>query len=207
MPSEVSVVSALRGVHAEAATMQRDYVPLDGLRRIVGPHERRATPDVDGLELVLDSLLRGERGSTTTLRARGGRQYESLDAMTQPPRPGHTVTLTVSYVMQDICDRALADAASELGASGGDIVVLEPTRGEIRCLASRRESRQSTGAHGADRAVRARLHAQAVHRRPDGGRRTRAVRRSHRDLQRHRTSRVARRSRTSTRRVACRCLT
>ena len=144
MPSEVSVVSALRGVHTKVTT-RRDYVPLDGLRRIVG----RTNADdagVDGLELVLDSLLRGERGSVPTLRARGGRQYESLDAISHPPLPGHTVTLTVNYVMQDICDRALADAAERLGASGGDIVVLEPTRGEIRCLASRRESKQSTSA-------------------------------------------------------------
>ena len=143
MPSEVAVVSALKGVY-EVPSVQRDYVPLDGLRRIVG----RTTPEgvgQDGLELVLDSLLRGERGSTRALRDVRGQRYESLDAMTQPPRPGHSVTLTVSYVMQDICDRALADAAARLGISGGDIVVLEPTRGEIRCLASRRESGVTTG--------------------------------------------------------------
>ncbi len=143
MPSEVTVVSALKGVFA-VPSVQRDYVPLDGLRRIVG----RTAPDgggQDGLELVLDSLLRGERGSTKALRDVRGQRYESLDAMTQPPRPGHSVTLTVSYVMQDICDRALADAAARLGISGGDIVVLEPTRGEIRCLASRRESGVTTG--------------------------------------------------------------
>ena len=144
MPSDVSVVSALRGVHPKA-TVQRDYVPLDGLRRIIG-RTNREDAGVDGLELVLDSLLRGERGSVPTLRARGGRQYESLDAMSTPPRPGHTVTLTINYQMQDICDRALADATERLGAKGGDIVVLEPTRGEIRCLASRRESKKSTSA-------------------------------------------------------------
>ena len=146
MPSDVAVVSAMRGVHP-VPTVQRDYVPLDGLRRIVG----RTNADdsgKDGLELVLDSLLHGERGSTKALRAASGQQYESLDAMTQPPRPGHTVTLTVSYVMQDICDRALAEAVDHLDASGGDIVVLEPTRGEIRCLASNRRSQVSTSAMG-----------------------------------------------------------
>ena len=143
MPSEVAAVSALKGVFA-VPSVQRDYVPLDGLRRIVG----RTGPDgggQDGLELVLDSLLRGERGSTRALRDVRGQGYESLDAMTQPPRPGHSVTLTVNYVMQDICDRALADAAARMGISGGDIVVLEPTRGEIRCLASRRASGVTTG--------------------------------------------------------------
>jgi cell division protein FtsI (penicillin-binding protein 3) len=63
--------------------------------------------------------------------------------MTMPPRPGHSVTLTVSYVMQDICDRALADVAARLHVSGGDIVVLQPNTGEVRCLASWRESGKS----------------------------------------------------------------
>ena len=142
LPSEVAVLSALPGVHADPR-VQRDYVPLDGLRRIVG---RTSGDDMgqDGIELVLDSLLRGERGSVRALKGAGGERYESLDAMTQPPRPGHSIGLTVSYVMQDICDRALADAAARLGISGGDIVVLEPTRGEIRCLASWRERGRST---------------------------------------------------------------
>ena len=143
MPSDVAVVSALRGVHPDPS-VQRDYVPLEGMRRIVGRTSSEGNGQ-DGLELVLDSLLRGQRGSTKDLLGPGGRRYESLDALTQPPVPGHSVTLTVSYVMQDICDRALADAAIRLGVSGGDIVVLEPATGEIRCLASRRESRVNTG--------------------------------------------------------------
>lgn len=143
MPSEVAVVSALPGVHA-VPRVQRDYVPLEGMRSIVG---RTTREDVgqDGIELVLDSLLRGERGSTRALRDVKGKRYESLDAMTEPPRPGHSVTLTVNYVMQDICDRALVDAAARLGISGGDIVVLEPSTGEVRCLASWREAGRSTG--------------------------------------------------------------
>lgn len=143
MPSDVAVVSAQPGVHV-VPSVQRDYVPLDGLRRIVG---RTNLQDVgqDGLELVLDSLLRGERGSTRPFRGARGDKYETLDAMSQPPRPGHTITLSVSYVLQDICDRALADAAERLGISGGDIVVLEPTRGEVRCLASWREAGNAGG--------------------------------------------------------------
>lgn len=142
MPSEVAVVSAMRGVHS-VPLVQRDYVPLAGMRPIVG-RTSSADSGQDGLELVLDSLLHGERGSTRALRGARGQLYESLDAMTQPPRPGHSVTLTVSYVMQDICDRALADAAARLNISGGDIVVLEPSRGEVRCLASWRATGRST---------------------------------------------------------------
>lgn len=143
LPSDVAVLSAMPGVHP-VPSVQRDYVPLDGLRRIVGRTSAEGDGQ-DGLELVLDSLLRGQRGSTRDLLGPRGRRYESLEALTQPPLPGHSVTLTVNYVMQDICDRALADAAVRLGVSGGDIVVLEPATGEIRCLASRRESGVVTG--------------------------------------------------------------
>lgn len=143
LPSDAAVVSAMPGVHP-VPSVQRDYVPLDGLRRIVGRTSAEGNGQ-DGLELVLDSLLRGQRGSTKDLLGPRGRRYESLEALTQPPLPGHSVTLTVSYMMQDICDRALADAAVRLGVSGGDIVVLEPATGEIRCLASRRESGVITG--------------------------------------------------------------
>jgi cell division protein FtsI (penicillin-binding protein 3) len=142
MPSEVAVIGALKGVHP-VPSVQRDYVPLEGLRRIVGRTTSEGTGQ-DGLELVLDSLLRGERGSTRALKDARGERYESLDAMTLPPRPGHSATLTVSYVMQDICDRALADAAARLRVSGGDIVVLDPRSGEVRCLASWRDSGRST---------------------------------------------------------------
>ncbi|HET8772335.1 MAG TPA: penicillin-binding transpeptidase domain-containing protein [Thermoanaerobaculia bacterium] len=142
MPSDVAVVSVQPGVHT-VPLVQRDYVPLDGLRRIVG---RTNMQDIgqDGLELVLDSLLRGERGSVRPFRGSGGERYETLEAMSQPPRPGHSVTLSISYVFQDICDRALADAAERLHISGGDVVVLEPRSGEVRCVASWREGAKTT---------------------------------------------------------------
>lgn len=142
LPSEVATLSALPGVHP-VPLVQRDYVPLDGVRRIVG-RTNAADAGQDGLELVLDSLLRGQRGSTRARLGAGGRRYEPLEAMSQPPVPGHSVTLTISTVMQDICERALADAEARLGISGGDIVVLEPASGEIRCLASRRSSGLAT---------------------------------------------------------------
>jgi cell division protein FtsI (penicillin-binding protein 3) len=93
---------------------------------------------------MLDSLLRGERGSAKALVGARGERYESLDALTHPPRPGHTVTLTISYVLQDICDRALADAAARLSATGGDIVVLDPRSGEVRCMSSRRMAKEGS---------------------------------------------------------------
>lgn len=143
LPSEVAVVGAMPGVSVEPSS-QRDYLPVDGLRPIVGRTSTEGA-GLDGVELMLDSLLRGERGAAPALKGPNGRRYESLDALSRPPRPGHTVTLTISSAMQDICDRALADARARLDIAGGDIVVLEPTQGEIRCLSSYRPGRMGSG--------------------------------------------------------------
>ncbi len=135
-PSEVASLVRMPGVHSQAVS-ERLYVVNEGVRRIVG----RTGPGgaaVDGLELALDSLLRGERGRSAAFRGPNGERYESPELLTQPPRQGNTVTLTIHLALQDICDRALADAAVRLGAQGGDIVVLDPRDGEVRCLASRR---------------------------------------------------------------------
>ena len=141
--TDVASLQSMTGVHAETVG-ERAYVPSDGLRRIVG----RVDDDgagIDGVELMLDSLLRGERGTSAPLLNARGERYESPDMLTEPPRPGHSVVLTVNYVLQDICDRALADATQRFDASGGDIVVLDPRTGEIRCLASRRSGAITTG--------------------------------------------------------------
>ena len=48
--------------------------------------------------------------------------------------------LTINGALQEICERALADAVTRMGASGGDVVVLDPHDGSILALASRRRA-------------------------------------------------------------------
>lgn len=135
-PADVAQVVQIPGVHAEEVG-ERLYVINEGVRRIVGRTDDDGKP-VDGLELALDSLLRGERGTAAAFRGPKGERYESPDLLTEEPRPGHAVTLTISLELQDICDRALSTAAARLGATGGDIVIVDPRDGEVRCMASRR---------------------------------------------------------------------
>ncbi|HEX7123332.1 MAG TPA: penicillin-binding protein 2, partial [Gemmatimonadaceae bacterium] len=144
LPSEAGALTAMPGVHVEVVG-GREYAPSDGLRKIVG-RVNSTGEGLDGIEAMLDSLLRGERGSVRVRVGARGQRYESPEALTRPPRPGHSVVLTISYVLQDICDRALDDAVAQLHAIGGDIVVVDPRSGEVRCLASRRSSGVATGA-------------------------------------------------------------
>ena len=55
-----------------------------------------------------------------------------------------TVVLTLNTELQQITERALADAVSKMGAEGGDIVILDPATGEILAMASRSLDLRST---------------------------------------------------------------
>jgi cell division protein FtsI (penicillin-binding protein 3) len=144
LPSDVAEVTATRGVHAQPV-MQRVLSASEGVRRIVGRVGADGRP-VDGVELALDTVLRGTVGTAQLLRdARGGR-FESPGVQSVAARPGHTVALTINHALQDICERALADAVAQMGATGGDIVVTEPHTGEVLALASQRADPRATAA-------------------------------------------------------------
>lgn len=141
---DVAQLLATRGVHA-TQERERVYAVSDGTRPVVGS----VHPDGagrDGLELALDSLLAGRDGAARVVRDARGRVHVSPAASGEAPVPGHSVSLTLHRELQEIAERALADAMAKLGASGGDIVVLEPATGEIRAMASRRAGVRVTAA-------------------------------------------------------------
>jgi len=140
------VASAVRigGVHATAASV-RAYAMSEGTRRLVGRVDAQNNA-VDGMELALDSVLRGTAGTATLVRGLRGRSFESPNAPRVAARPGNTVVLTLNHELQEIAERALADAVSKMGADGGDIVVLDPHEGDILAMASRRQDARSTAA-------------------------------------------------------------
>jgi cell division protein FtsI (penicillin-binding protein 3) len=144
LPSDVAPVTALRGVHA-APTVERVPSMSPAVRRIVGRVDGTGKP-VDGIELALDSVLLGQRGTALLLRDAKGGRMASPAVHSVEARPGNSVTLTLNQGLQDIAERALGDAVRDAGATGGDIVVLEPHRGEVLALASQREDPRATAA-------------------------------------------------------------
>lgn len=135
-PARISSVGKLNGVHL-TPVLQRVYAPSSGVRRIVGGLDARGKP-LDGIELGLDSVLRGDSARVTLARNTDGRPLETPDAWSDPPRPGATVTLTINSGLQDISERQLSVAVDSLGATGGDIVVMNPFTGEILAMAANR---------------------------------------------------------------------
>ena len=144
LPTDVAMITATRGVHP-LPVLNRVAPPSEGLRRIIGRTADGGVA-VDGVELALDSLLRGVAGSATLLKDSRGRRFASPSENGTAARPGHSVTLTISAGLQDIAERARGDAVTKMGAEGGDIVILDSQTGAIRALSSRRADPRATAA-------------------------------------------------------------
>ncbi|MGH7623589.1 MAG: penicillin-binding transpeptidase domain-containing protein, partial [Gemmatimonadaceae bacterium] len=141
LPGAIAPVAHMRGVYIEPG-MERVYTQREAMRRLIGVVDAHGAA-VDGLELTLDSLLRGQERVTRLARDSRGARIDSPDD--QAPQPGDAVVLTINQALQEISDRALADAMVGTGADGGDIVILDPHDGEIRAMASRRNDPRSAG--------------------------------------------------------------
>jgi cell division protein FtsI (penicillin-binding protein 3) len=143
LPSRVANLVRLNGVHVTSVG-DRVYVRSAGTRQLLGVVGGDGH-GASGLEMHLDSLLLGTEGRTRAVKGLRGVRFESPDMLDEPPARGHTVRLTINQTLQNICDKALSDAVARLRADGGDVVVLDPRSGEIRCLAGQRPGARTGG--------------------------------------------------------------
>ncbi len=132
-PEQIASLTAMRGVHS-TVVLDRVYSDYAGIRKLVGRTDRSGIA-LDGIELAMDTLLRGDSATVRLARDRSGR---SIPNPSGTAASGATVVLTLSRDLQDITERALARAVDSLEASGGDIVVMNPHTGEVLALASNR---------------------------------------------------------------------
>jgi cell division protein FtsI (penicillin-binding protein 3) len=139
---DIAELLTLRGVH-HVRTSERVYAVSHGMRSLIGRVDRSGAP-LDGLELALDSLLRGTGGKTQVVRDGRGRELDSPASERTEAKPGHTVVLTLNQELQEIAERALEDAVDRMAAEGGDIVLVDPHTGAVRAMASRRRDREAS---------------------------------------------------------------
>ena len=137
--AQVDPLRDLHGVH-----LDREYArfyPARGLARpIIGALSSDSGRGASGLELVLDSLLRGVPGEAVVIKDRAGRTYDSPSRQVRDPVAGGDVILTIDAELQDIAEQGLAQALQALHAEGGDVVFLDPKTGEVLALASRQSA-------------------------------------------------------------------
>ncbi len=125
-----------RGVHFERV-VERFYPHGDLALELVGRVSAEGRP-LSGLELELDSILRGVPGSAVVRREARGRPIPGAMLTVSEPRPGRDVVLTIDLELQEIAREALAEAMERTGAMGGDLLMTDPRSGEVLAAASRR---------------------------------------------------------------------
>jgi penicillin-binding protein 2 len=94
-----------------------------------------------GVEAAFDTYLRGTAGIAELRVDSLGRPKSEL-TLTQAPKPGDSIRLTIDISLQRAAERALqhgialAHANGEWAANGGSIIALDPNNGDVLAMAS-----------------------------------------------------------------------
>jgi cell division protein FtsI (penicillin-binding protein 3) len=94
---------------------------------------------LSGLELELDSVLRGQAGFAMVRRDSRGAPIPGALFRVAQPRAGRDVHLTLDLGLQEIAEQALERTVKEERAGGGDLIFADPRTGEILAAASRKQ--------------------------------------------------------------------
>jgi cell division protein FtsI (penicillin-binding protein 3) len=141
LPADLDRLNGVPGI-TRKRVLRRVVSTPPGLRALVGVINQDGAP-VGGLEQELDEMLRGEGGhDPVVLDGRGGRIGSPM-LTPVAARPGHTVTLTINQSLQEIAEQQLALARERTGATGGDVVILDPRDGAILALAGIRDGKSA----------------------------------------------------------------
>jgi cell division protein FtsI (penicillin-binding protein 3) len=141
--TDVAALRGLRGVYPRRR-LARYYPKVDFGAQVVGRVDAEGRGN-SALERALDTLLAGRPGTAVMLRDRSGRTYPSPSRPVAEPEPGSDVFLTVDADLQEIAERALAEAVRQTRALGGDVVILQPATGEVLALAGVRPGSRGGG--------------------------------------------------------------
>jgi cell division protein FtsI (penicillin-binding protein 3) len=126
------------GVHFERV-LQRFYPNGEVAREVLGAVGLDGAAQ-SGLELELDSILRGRPGRAVVRRDSRGRPLPGAMLRAIEPAPGRDVYLTLDQDLQEIAEQALREALERTDAAGGELLLTDPRTGEILAAVSRGRS-------------------------------------------------------------------
>jgi cell division protein FtsI (penicillin-binding protein 3) len=129
-------LGGLKGVHFERK-LERFYPQGDVGREVVGSVSGDDRP-LGGIEQQFDELLRGTPGHSVVRREASGASQATISLPVILPTDGSDIVLTLDFRIQEIADGALNEALRSTGASGGDLLLVDPRRGDILAAVSRR---------------------------------------------------------------------
>jgi cell division protein FtsI (penicillin-binding protein 3) len=90
-----------------------------------------------GVELEMDSVLKGNAGQAMVRRDSRGRVW-GAPLRTVQPVPGRDVYLTIDAGLQEIAESALMHAMDSTHAAGGELLLADPHTGEVLAAVSRK---------------------------------------------------------------------
>ncbi len=140
-PSAVERFAGIAGVRRELV-YRRMQSGATGIQRVIGTVDNADQPQ-GGIEQAADSLLRGIKGRDALMLDGRGNRVISPTLSGVMAQPGHTVTLTLNQSLQEIAEHELAKAMGRTGATGGDVVMLDPRDGSVLALAGARDGKPS----------------------------------------------------------------
>lgn len=132
-PSAREALASVRGVYVERELRRfHPHGPLASslLGRVVDG------AGSGGVEQQFDALLQGTPGTRMVARDSEGRAIPGESWILEAPRAGGTVVTSLDRDLQEIAREALLDAIRETGSQGGDLVVVDPSTGDLLALVS-----------------------------------------------------------------------
>ena len=88
---------------------------------------------LSGLEATYDSFVRGRAG---TVLVQTDARRTAFSRVERPPTAGASLELTIDEYLQHVAERELRAGVQSSGASGGSVIIMDPSTGEILALAN-----------------------------------------------------------------------
>jgi cell division protein FtsI (penicillin-binding protein 3) len=137
-------VDAAAGEQIESLQLAGVTVVSEDLRRLPGGDTARSVigrTDIDGvgiagLEKQYDDVLAGTPGNLRLQVGADGRSIAGSENLSVQPVPGGDIVLTIDRSVQYAVEQALLGRVAELGARGGQVIVMSTKTGEIAAMAS-----------------------------------------------------------------------
>jgi cell division protein FtsI (penicillin-binding protein 3) len=124
----------IQGIFSEKAT-KRTYPAGTLAANILGFVNAEGVGS-GGIEMALDSSLKGVDGSRTFEQGARGQAIPSAEDVLREPAPGRGVQLTINRDLQYVAQRAIATKVREANAESGTVIVLEAKTGRILAMAT-----------------------------------------------------------------------
>lgn len=118
------------GLHADE--IKNRVKPFGSLatRTLGDVYRDRTMGAKNGMELAFDTLLKGREGLTRRQKVKN----KYIDITTLPTVDGYDLVTTLDVGMQDICEKALVDKMTEIGATEGVVVLMEVATGDVKAI-------------------------------------------------------------------------